>query len=135
MSRRRCTNNNSIWFQGLQQVPEIHMRTMLVLNKIKLKQKGEQHNMKNLKTYTLIIIGLIAFFYVVGRIGYEEDHYTREATVTNVKNEIIYVMDTKGYYWSFESSEFAIGDEVKMLMCANHTGDISDDIIEEVVLR
>lgn len=91
--------------------------------------------MKNLKTYILITIGFIMFLYVLGRVGYEEDHYTREATVTDINNEIIYVTDTKGYLWSFESSEFNIGDEVKMLMCANHTGDISDDIIEEVVLR
>lgn len=91
--------------------------------------------MKNFKTYALIIVGFIVFFYVVGKIGYEEDHYTREATVTNVQNEIVYVMDTKGYYWSFESANFIIGDKIEMLMCANHTGDISDDIIEKVALR
>lgn len=91
--------------------------------------------MKSLKTYALIIIGFIVFVYVLGRVGYEEDHYTREATVTSIKNEIVYVTDTKGYYWSFESSDFNVGDEVEMLMCANHTGDISDDIIEKVVLR
>lgn len=91
--------------------------------------------MKNLKTYILITIGFIMFLYVLGRVGYEEDHYTREATVTDIKSEVIYATDTRGYLWSFESSEFNIGDNIEMLMCANHTGDISDDTIEKVVLR
>lgn len=71
------------------------MHIILVLNKIELKQKGEQHDMKNFKTYTLIIIGFIVFFCVVEKIGYEEDYCTREAIVTNIKNEIVYAMGTK----------------------------------------
>ena len=38
-------------------------------------------------------------------------------------------MDIKGYYWSFEHLKFTIDNEVKMLICVNHIGDISDDII------
>ena len=91
--------------------------------------------MKNLKTYMLITIGFIVFFYVLGRVGYEEDHYIREAIVTNVKNEIVYAIDTQGYCWSFENSNFNIGDEIELLMCANHTRDISDDVIEKVALQ
>lgn len=91
--------------------------------------------MKNLKTYMLIIIGFIVFFYVLGRVGYEEDHYIREVIVTNIKNEIVYAIDTQGYYWSFENSNFNIGDEIELLMCANHTGDISNDIIEKAALQ
>ena len=91
--------------------------------------------MKNLKTYILMTIGFIMFLYILGRVGYEEDHYIKEATVTDINNEIIYATDTRGYIWSFESSDFNIGDKIEMLMCANHTGDISDDIVEKVVLR
>lgn len=55
--------------------------------------------------------------------------------VTNIKNEVVYAIDIQGYYWSFKNSNFNIRNEIKILMCVNHTRDISDDTIEKVVQR
>lgn len=94
--------------------------------------------MKKFVMHMLLVLGFIMFFVLVGFVGYDEDHYTREAKIVDIRGKVVYVVDNKGYYWSFDSSEISvdinIDDKVELLMCANHTSDISDDIIDKVAL-
>lgn len=94
--------------------------------------------MKKFVMHMLLVLGFIMFFVLVGFVGYDEDHYTREAKIVDIRGKVVYVVDNKGYYWSFDSAEISvdidIDDKVELLMRANHTSDISDDIIEKVAL-
>ncbi len=87
---------------------------------------------KAILTATVIILTILA----IGRLGYLETHYTREATVINVEDELIIVEDEQGFIWDFEGTGFTTGDKVKMTMDNNLTDtNIEDDIIENVRLH
>ena len=62
-----------------------------------------------------------------------ETTYNREATVTNVSNEIVTVIDESGNEWNFVGNNFSTGDKVKLVMDNNHTNTIKDDVIKNVI--
>lgn len=56
--------------------------------------------MKRVKdTIIIIIIGMILFLFVIGRVGWYEDHDARDAAVTRVEGNTVSVVDSVGYYW------------------------------------
>lgn len=84
---------------------------------------------ETIKSIALLLI-IIACF-CVG--SYVETHYTREATVVKVANNIVTVVDKCGYRWQFKGDGFKLDDEVKMTMDTMRTDfDISDDEIQKV---
>lgn len=81
------------------------------------------------KNITLVLILFVCFCVC----SYVETHYTREATVIEVTNNIVTVVDKCGYLWDFEGDGFKPNDEVKMTMNTMHTdSNIYDDKIENV---
>ena len=88
--------------------------------------------MKNkIITVTLTIIEIITFMIILNKIGYIEDHYSKDVKVTCVHNSIVYVKDDHGYTYSIYSIGYNVGDLVTIEICMNHTGDICDDTIEK----
>lgn len=81
------------------------------------------------KNITLMMIVVVMFCWC----SWYETHYTREATVIDVTDNIITVVDKCDYTWSFEGDGFNINDEVKLMMNTMHTdSNIFDDEIEDV---
>ena len=77
----------------------------------------------------LMMILVVIFYWCL----WYETHYTREATVIDVTDNIITVVDRCDYTWSFEGDGFNVGDEVKLMMNTMHTdSNIFDDEIEDV---
>lgn len=74
---------------------------------------------------TLAIIALIGVLYGC------ESTYTRQATITESTNGIVYCTDKQGNIWSYEGNA-VIGQKVTLKMYDNHTSDIKDDIIKGV---
>lgn len=91
--------------------------------------------MKRVKDTIIITIGMILFLFVIGRVEWHEDYDTRDATVTRIEGNTISVVDSVGYYWEFYGEGYNVGDEVRLLMCLNHTAAISDDVVESVEYR
>ena len=82
-----------------------------------------------IKNITLIIIVVVMFCWC----SWYETHYTREAIVIDVTDNIITVVDRCDYTWSFEGDGFKVDDEVKLMMNTMHTdSNIFDDEIEDV---
>lgn len=74
----------------------------------------------------LIILSVIL---VLGFMWNIESTYTRQATVTNSKDNIVTVKDNCGYVWKYKGSA-TVGDSVILVMYDNHTSKITDDIIK-----
>ena len=84
------------------------------------------------KTITTIIITVImlTMFYASAWI---EAHYTREATVIEVNDNIVTVVDNTNNFWSFEGTEFNVNDKVTITMDSMNTDlNIYDDEIIDV---
>lgn len=85
-----------------------------------------------------IIMSFAIIFVLVSIVfcGYIESHYTREATVCKVENNIVTFTDPQGNFWEWEKEkedDFIMGQKVKLHMSTNYTIDtIEDDIIEKV---
>ena len=77
------------------------------------------------------ILIVLTIILVLGIIGNMESTYTRAATVTNSKANIITVVDDCGYIWEYKGSA-TVGDNVTLVMYDNHTSKITDDVIKEV---
>lgn len=62
-----------------------------------------------------------------------ETHYTREAIVIDVTDNIVTVIDKHNNTLSFKGDGFNVDDEVKLTMNTMHTdSNIFDDEIEDV---
>lgn len=84
---------------------------------------------ETVKNITLIMIVVIIFCWC----SWRETHYTREATVVEVTDNIITVIDKSDHTWSFEGDGFNVDDEVKLTIDTMHTdSNIFDDKIEDV---
>lgn len=88
------------------------------------------------------IIMSLAIIFVFASIvfcGYIENHYTREATVCKIENNIITFTDPQGNFWEWEEekeNDFIMGQKVKLYMSTNYTIDtIEDDIIKKVSIK
>lgn len=83
---------------------------------------------KIVKNITLTMIVIVMFCWA----SWYETHYTREATVIDVTDNIITVADKCGYTWKFEGDGFDVDDGVKLTMNTMHTdSNIFDDEIED----
>ena len=81
------------------------------------------------KNITLMMIVVVMFCWC----SWYETHYTREATVIDVTDNIITVVDKYDHTWSFEGNGFNVDDEVKLTIDTMHTdSSIYDDEIENV---
>ena len=77
----------------------------------------------------LMMILVVIFYWCL----WYETHYTREATVIDVTDNIVTVIDRCDYTWSFEGDDFNVNDEVELMMNTMHTdSNIFDDEIEDV---
>lgn len=86
--------------------------------------------MRKAITTTIITIIMLTLFYVSAWI---ETHYTREATVIEVNDNIVTVVDNTNNFWSFEGTEFNVNDKVTMTMDSMNTDlNIYDDEIINV---
>ena len=93
-----------------------------------------------MRKYNEIIVGVVMFLLVFivlpGLIGNYEHHYTREAEVVEVSDDLIVVEDNCGYLWEFYGNDYEVGQQIKMKMFTNYTHDtIFDDEIEKVEIR
>ena len=93
-----------------------------------------------MRKYNEIIVGVVMFLlmFVVlpGLVGNYEHHYTRDAEVIEVDDDLIVVEDNCGYLWEFYGNGYEVGQQVKMKMFTNYTHDtIFDDEIEKVEIR
>lgn len=102
-----------------------------------MKRQREAENKRRERVQTFIaLIGLLLFLLLVGRVGYWETHYNRDATVVSVQGQLVTVEDRIGMLWDFYADGYKVGDEVRMLMDNNTTDNIiTDDTIEDVKLR
>jgi hypothetical protein len=81
------------------------------------------------KNITLIMIVIIMFCWC----SWYETHYTREATVIDVTDNIVTVIDKYNNTLSFKEDSFNVDDKVKLTMDTMHTdSNIFDDEIEDV---
>ena len=95
----------------------------------KVRHNTHRRVRHNTKVVIFAVVGMVLFFLAVGRAGYHETHYYRNAIVTNVNsNSIVTVTDNINNVWEFEGEGYTEGDEVRLLMfnhCTNHI--ITDD--------
>ena len=78
----------------------------------------------------IILIMIIVVMFCWG--SWYETHYTKEATVIDVTDNIITVVDKHDYTWSFKGDGFNVDDKVKLTMDTMHTdSNIFDDEIED----
>jgi hypothetical protein len=83
---------------------------------------------ETIKNITLIMIVVIIFCWC----SWYETHYIRKATVINVTDNIVTVVDKHNNTWSFKGDGFNVDDEVKLTMDTMHTdSNIFDDEIED----
>ena len=93
-----------------------------------------------MKKHNEIIVGfvmfLLGFIVLLGLAGNYEHHYTREAKVVEVSDDLVVVEDACGYEWEFYGDGYEVGQQVKMKMFTNYTHDtIFDDEIEKVEIK
>ena len=89
--------------------------------------------MMSLKEWIQGLLIAIIFILILNFCSIVETTYTQNATVIQVKNNIILIEDKKGYVWEFKASEFSVGDKVKLTMDNNHTDlIINDDKIKQI---
>ena len=94
-----------------------------------MTKRQMQKRRKTVKNIILIMIVIIIFCLC----SWYETHYIREATVIDVTDNIITVVDKYDHTWSFEGDGFNVDDKVKLIIDTMHTdSNISDDEIEDV---
>ena len=94
--------------------------------------------MRTKRKFILAAVAVLAVILICGIVGRIETHYERKGFVTEASAGTILIKDTTGNIWEItreaESEEFHIGDNVSMNMFTAGTSDITDDVIEKVVL-
>lgn len=76
---------------------------------------------------------IITFILMCGIAKAKADNtYTIDATVINVNDGIVTCEDTDGNVWEFYGDGFKVNDMIVLVMNANHTTTIYDDMIEDV---
>lgn len=62
--------------------------------------------------------------------------YVNDAVVTEVDNDVVYVVDCYGEEWTLTDVDYlAVDDVCTITFCDNGTNDICDDIITDVVKK
>ena len=86
--------------------------------------------MRKAITTIIITVIMLTMFYASTWIA---AHYTREATVIEVNDNIVTVVDDTNNFWSFEGTDFNVNDKVTMTMDSMNTDlNIYDDEIINV---
>lgn len=79
---------------------------------------------KKIMSFISLFIVVLCFCFC----SFAETHYTKNAIVTNVNQNLITAKDENGYLWEFEGEGFEEDTEVKLIMDTNHTdSNIFDD--------
>ena len=99
----------------------------------RLKKKEDGNKIITLKEGIQGLLITIVFILMLSFCSIVETTYTRKATVTKVKNNIILFEDNCGHVWEVNGYDFSVGDKVKLIMDNNHTDfNINDDIIKKI---
>ena len=81
-----------------------------------------------------IIINIVTMMIVITMFcwcSWYEAHYVREATVIDVTDNIITVVDESEQSWQFKGNGFKVNDRVRLTMNTMHTdSNVLDDVIE-----
>ena len=77
------------------------------------------------------VLIVLVIVMAIGIIGNMESTYTRQATVTNSKDNVVTVEDNCGCIWAYKGSA-TVGDTVTLVMHDSHTSKITDDIVKGV---
>lgn len=83
----------------------------------------------------MVVLGVTVVAMVILACGYIENHYNRQATVTNINNKVVTVVDTTDNEWMFfaeSENSYYIGQDVTLKMDTNGTDNIYDDFIVNV---
>lgn len=96
------------------------------MNKIKQEKREE------ILGVIALIVGIIIFIFIIGKVGYWELHYTMECKVIEINNNIVILEDTKGYLWEFENNSLEIGETYTVTFFNNDTYTRNDDKIEKL---
>ena len=80
---------------------------------------------------TMMMITIIILLYL---LSYIEAHYTRDAVVDSIEDNVVTFIDTCGYTWETTDVDNIVeGQTVVLKMHTNHTDSIiSDDIIVDI---
>lgn len=97
----------------------------------KAQRRREQKKQERRELIVGAIV-LVLFFLLVGRVGYWETHYNRDAQVISVSGDLVTVRDKAGFTWEFYGDDFHKGENVRLLMFTNGTDSIvrDDEIID-----
>lgn len=86
---------------------------------------------KALQTIALII-GLIIFILIIGRIGYWDLHYEMECEVVKIVDDVVTLEDGSGYLWEVEDTTLELGETYTVVFFNNDTSIRTDDEIEKI---
>ena len=86
---------------------------------------------KALQTIALII-GLIIFILIIGRIGYWELHYKMDCEVVKIVDDVVTLEDGSGHLWEVENTTLELGETYTVVFFNNDTSIRTDDEIEEI---
>ncbi len=89
---------------------------------------------KKIFTIAITTIATLGFMFLLGKVGYWENHYITNAKIITIENTDITIEDEKGNLWTFYTDgDFTIGEEIVVTMFNNHTNlIIEDDEIEAI---
>jgi len=87
-----------------------------------------------LKKYVKYAVVFMVCALMLGIVGYNDTHDTRQGYVVSVNdNDDVVIEDTTGNVWSINESGYEVGQRVTMKMCNNGTIDnVTDDTITNV---
>jgi hypothetical protein len=93
-------------------------------------------DIKAVVSYLLLATILFGpFLLLFGFAGYIESHYTVDATIVEIEDNVYTVEYPNGHQFQFTLDEYEVGDEVKLYMDNNHTDGSSDDTIYKVKIN
>ena len=88
-----------------------------------------------MKWNVLYVMMLLAIVLMLGIVGYNDTHYTKEGCVVSVNNNNhnVLIKDNNGHLWLINDEGYEVGQQVTMKMCNNGTIDnVTDDTITNV---
>ena len=97
---------------------------------VAMKRRAEK-----IKRVVISIIVTTMFVVLFLVCSWYETHYTREAKVTQVSNNVVTVVDGCNYVWQFNKEGLKVNDKVKLTMNTMNTDtNVLDDTIEDVIV-
>lgn len=98
---------------------------------IAMKRRHARKAMKVVRNTMITMMLVVAFW----ACSWYETHYTREAIVTQVSNDVVIVVDGCNYVWQFNKEGLKVNDKVKLTMNTMNTDtNVLDDTIEDVIV-